>query len=880
MNFNETISNGYMIPTSVAVGSGEATDIRCVCDTVEDFKTFLDTTDMELRYEGLVTYEKVNKLLKVYKGNDTWQTIGEGGENVDTSSFITLTQLSQQLSNYYTKAQTDNKISEEIAKAQLGGSGEVDLSAYATKTYVDDEISKIELKEGPQGPKGDKGERGEQGLQGISGATPSISIGNVNTLESGQNATVTRRGTDTNPIFDFGIPRGASGSASGVASYDLKWNRHKFIANPLHALDIKTFSEGKNQPTHPSVKYFESGFGGYKYWMAYTPFPNNNNEAENPCITYSNDGYTWLESGINNPIELMPTENGAKVGYNSDTHLVYANGRLECWWRTHYQSGSNANHEVIYRKISANGKDWGEKEELFRVQDPAAGSALSPTILYEEGKYKIWICHKQQVLKYYESQNGDNWQFIRDINVDNDDNTEYKIWHFDIIHTEKGYEFVGCYHPLNNYNDNKYIYYASSTDNITYSERKLILSTSYSGQFDGAEVYRPSICYDGSYKLYYGAKNSSFVWSIGLVEVKDLEFLSSFFDKNSCQGEEDSSKEDIAGLKSSISVLEKALAEQQKNINDIYKMLENGGDIIEVESVTLSNQNITIAVGETIKLEYRILPTNATNKSVSWEASNDNASIDSTGILIANNAGECTITCKSNSNESKYSVCNVTITEADYVPSDEEFINNLFDYSVDLNESTGYYSPDDGSWTSHDSIKSTKPIEISSNTELMYYGLSACFFNESMDFIGSNPYSGGEYDNVTTSPVGAKYISFALEPFHNVKIVYLCELPLRYSNIEIGEDISKDNINTKGYYDGTSGEFTESTQYYCLEKTKVTPGMKFNIAGGNYVSFYNKSKKICSGIASGLITVPNYAEYMSVSFASKSMSNFKVIRTE
>ena len=204
MDFTQSMDNGYMIPTSVAVGSGEAADIRCVCDTVEDFKTFLDTTGMELRYEGLVTYEKVNKLLKVYKGNDTWQNVGEGGGSVDTSSFITLTQLSQQLNSYYTKsetdeamndkankvhthneyltelpththseylkelptheheqyltehqdishkadkentytkAQTDNKISEEIAKAQLGGSGEVDLSAYATKTYVDDEIS-------------------------------------------------------------------------------------------------------------------------------------------------------------------------------------------------------------------------------------------------------------------------------------------------------------------------------------------------------------------------------------------------------------------------------------------------------------------------------------------------------------------------------------------------------------------------------------------------------------------------------------------------------------------------------------------------------------------------------------------------------------------
>lgn len=155
MDFTQSMDNGYMIPTSVAVGSGEATDIRCVCDTVEDFKTFLDATEMDLRYEGLITYEKVNKLLKVYKGNDTWQTVGEGGESVDTSSFITLTQLSQQLNNYYTKAQTDNKISEEIAKAQLGGSGNVsgsvNLEGFLTNgssfkkagTYKNNEVRPI-----------------------------------------------------------------------------------------------------------------------------------------------------------------------------------------------------------------------------------------------------------------------------------------------------------------------------------------------------------------------------------------------------------------------------------------------------------------------------------------------------------------------------------------------------------------------------------------------------------------------------------------------------------------------------------------------------------------------------------------------------------------
>ena len=58
---------------------------------------------------------------------------------------------------------TESFVSESIANAQLGGDGEVDLSAYATKEYVDDEIRKIEL------IPGEKGEKGDQGIQGIQG---------------------------------------------------------------------------------------------------------------------------------------------------------------------------------------------------------------------------------------------------------------------------------------------------------------------------------------------------------------------------------------------------------------------------------------------------------------------------------------------------------------------------------------------------------------------------------------------------------------------------------------------------------------------------------------------------------------------------------------
>ena len=70
---------------------------------------------------------------------------------------------------------SESYVQAKIAEASLSG-GEVDLSAYATRDYVGQEISKIELTPGPQGerglqgeqgPKGDKGEQGPQGEPGV-----------------------------------------------------------------------------------------------------------------------------------------------------------------------------------------------------------------------------------------------------------------------------------------------------------------------------------------------------------------------------------------------------------------------------------------------------------------------------------------------------------------------------------------------------------------------------------------------------------------------------------------------------------------------------------------------------------------------------------------
>jgi len=55
------------------------------------------------------------------------------------------------------------------------------------------------------------GTNGIDGSDGVDGVTPNLQIGTVTTLEPNEQATVTRTGTDEEPLFNFGIPKGQQG---------------------------------------------------------------------------------------------------------------------------------------------------------------------------------------------------------------------------------------------------------------------------------------------------------------------------------------------------------------------------------------------------------------------------------------------------------------------------------------------------------------------------------------------------------------------------------------------------------------------------------------------------------------------------------------------
>ena len=101
--------------------------------------------------------------------------------------------------------------------------------------------------QGKQGIQGEQGPQGETGPQGPIGKTPNVQVGTVETLEPTEEATVTRTGTDEEPVFNFGIPKGEKGDTGEVTEDTLdnvipKQTATDSIINVNDALKYKTFN--------------------------------------------------------------------------------------------------------------------------------------------------------------------------------------------------------------------------------------------------------------------------------------------------------------------------------------------------------------------------------------------------------------------------------------------------------------------------------------------------------------------------------------------------------------------------------------------------------------------------------------------------------------
>ena len=103
-------------------------------------------------------------------------------------------------------------------------------------------------------------------------------------------------------------------------------------------------------------------------------------------------------------------------------------------------------------------------------------------------------------------------------------------------------------------------------------------------------------------------------------------------------------------------------------INTIEFLKDNGQGSVAVSSVSITKDSTTLTVGEEETLAFTVLPDNATNKALTWTSSNEAAAtVNSSGKIIAVDAGETTITATSQDGSNKSDTCTVTVSLPSYI---------------------------------------------------------------------------------------------------------------------------------------------------------------------------------------------------------------------
>ena len=192
---------------------------------------------------------------------------------------------------------------------------------------------------GERGERGEPGQDGTDGRDGADGVTPNLSIGTVETLEPTQDAYVTRRGTDANPIFDFGIPKGDPGTVpdldlilpTDTASGDIAFITDGQSIIPVESLKV---SLEPIQDLHGYDKPWSGGAGKNKFdvdaWIVLSRNSNFYSVSNDVVSVIANDAsglagrFIQLAPNTEYTISFTNASSGRVFDDNSETLVQFS----------------------------------------------------------------------------------------------------------------------------------------------------------------------------------------------------------------------------------------------------------------------------------------------------------------------------------------------------------------------------------------------------------------------------------------------------------------------------------------------------------------------------------------------------------------------------
>ncbi len=321
-----------------------------------------------------------------------------------------------------------------------------------------------------------------------------------------------------------------AGSADAVrAVLTAPVNAHVPLDLPTEAAHISI--------THPDVVLFDEPWNGWRYWMAHTPFPVN--EDENPHVVVSQDGVRWTTpAGATNPIVDHDDAEAAGHGHWSDPDLVYDpdSDELVMFWRGNNtpSEGSPAD-EAIWRAATADGVTWSTPTVVLAGDGPGGGvnsELLSPAVVIDtDGTWIMWVVDNdgdaanRKIIRRTSTDKGVTWDAGTECTIPAGVNP----WHLDVVRAAGEWHMLlhGVEKPSSMVGQR--LFYWRSADGDTWAGSTVPALPLSGAAWDGQRHYRSTfvpvpgpdgLAWDvwvaGIHADYSAGFHVAFPWTVGL----------------------------------------------------------------------------------------------------------------------------------------------------------------------------------------------------------------------------------------------------------------------------------------------------------------------------------------------------------------------------
>jgi hypothetical protein len=282
----------------------------------------------------------------------------------------------------------------------------------------------------------------------------------------------------------------------------------------LTVLTVPTY-DGSGQAVHPDIMNPASPWGGWEYWLAFTPYPLSNEAYENASVVVSHDGVQWqVPPGMTNP--LSPRGNGILSNSDPDLFLMPGAERLALLYREVTET-----ENIIMLRTTADGVTWTTPEPVLRGPREAI---VSPTAVVQGSNIAVWYVDagyagcstRSSTVRVQSTRDMHRWSPAMATDLQQPGRV---VWHLDVTWVPDRQEYWAVYpaYPVGSTCSHSDLYMARSRDGRHWEGFDAPVWESATVVGPGGTLYRSSLEYDAAtqgFTVWISAHEANGAWTL------------------------------------------------------------------------------------------------------------------------------------------------------------------------------------------------------------------------------------------------------------------------------------------------------------------------------------------------------------------------------